>query len=85
MSFSLGENEEKANTIQPPLLVFFLPSQGLIPKLCNIFNSKIFVFLCGMWRGLIGPHGKPLVFFNLDLIEGPKPKFLQSAGTNAKI
>jgi len=23
---SVGENEEKANTIQPPLLVFFSPS-----------------------------------------------------------
>jgi len=24
---SVGENEEKANTIQPPLLVFFSPSE----------------------------------------------------------
>jgi len=34
---------------------------------------------------MIGPCGTPLVFvFNLDLTEGPKPKFLQSARTNAK-
>jgi len=26
---SVGENEEKVNTIQPPLLVFFSPSIGI--------------------------------------------------------
>jgi len=26
---SVGEEEEKANTIQPPLLVFFSPSFGI--------------------------------------------------------
>jgi len=28
---SVGENEEKANTIQPPLLVFFSPSDYTTP------------------------------------------------------
>jgi len=27
---SVGENEEKANTIQPPLLVFFSPSSLML-------------------------------------------------------
>jgi len=37
---------------------------------------------------MIGPRGTPLVLvflFNLDLTEGPKPKFSQSARINAKI
>jgi hypothetical protein len=48
--FSLGENEEKANTIQPPFLVFFSPSvfseltreEYLLPlKICRaIFISN---------------------------------------------
>jgi len=35
---------------------------------------------------MIHPCDKPLVlvFFNLDLREGPKPKSLRSAGTNPK-
>jgi len=30
---SVGENEEKANTIQPPLLVFFSPSKQTYIKM----------------------------------------------------
>jgi len=34
---SVGENEEKANTIQPPLLVFFSPSLAIT----NVEHSAI--------------------------------------------
>jgi len=62
---SVGENEEKANTIQPPLLVFFSPSylteRGIAanPDKCQAFtkiplphSKKCIQTLNGMLTGL---------------------------------
>jgi len=44
---SVGENEEKANTIQSPLLVFFSPSKyntETYPKLFQDFPNRATIF-----------------------------------------
>ena len=42
---SVGENEEKANTIQPPLLVFFLISWKIIRLALTVFPSFVIILL----------------------------------------